>query len=319
MAHMIEQKDNIIYVGQRPWHGLGTPFAEPPTLDDAIVAANLTWNVKTEPLFTGANEKVDALVTRRSDDNAILGVVGPNYHPLQNKDAFQFFAPFIDSKEASIETAGSLSNGKRVWVLCKINRDPFVVKGDDAVEKFIMLSNSHDGTMAVRVGFTPVRIVCNNTLTMAHNSNASALLRVKHTKSLNQNLDKVREIMNLADQQFQATAEQYKVLASKEVNSKDLEKYVKLVFNQKAVQEGTIEDVNSRVLSKIVPLFEKGRGNDMASIKGTYWAAYNAVTEYLQYERGSSNESRFDSVWFGSAAQINKRALDVGLTMIQAA
>jgi phage/plasmid-like protein (TIGR03299 family) len=319
MAHEIQEKDNMIYVGERPWHGIGTPFIVPPTLDDAIVAAKLNWTVKTAPLFTAANEKVEALVTRRSDDNAILGVVGPNYHPLQNSDAFKFFEPFIDSKEAFIETAGSLNNGKRVWVLCKINRDPLVIKGDDTVEKFIMLSNSHDGTMAVRVGFTPIRVVCNNTLTAAHNSQASSLLRVKHTKSVNQNLEKVREIMNLANQQFEASAEQYRVLASREINSKDLEKYVKLVFNQKATEEKSLEEINSRVLNKIIPLFEKGRGNDMAEIKGTYWAAYNAVTEYLQYERGDSNESRFDSVWFGSGAQISKKALEVGLVMANVA
>src|SRR6185295_11897446 len=127
---------------------------------------------------------------------------------------------------AQIETAGSLRQGKRVWVLAKINRDPLVIKGNDVVEKYVLLSNSHDGTLAVRVGFTPIRVVCNNTLSMAINSEASKLIRIKHTKNVVSNLESVQEIMNLADQEFQATAEQYRMLTRKDINSKDLEKYI---------------------------------------------------------------------------------------------
>jgi len=89
-----------------------------------------------------------------------------------------------------------------------------------------------------------------------------------------------------------------------------------LVFSQRSIEKAaSIEEVKSKVLGSIIPLFEKGRGNDMAEIKGTYWAAYNAITEYLQYERGETNEGRMDQIWFGSSAQTSKRALDVGLTL----
>lgn len=317
MAHEVE---NMMYVGAKPWHGLGRAFEMPPTLEEAIVAAGLDWKVGLKKLqTTDTQENVPALATFRESDGRILGVVGTGYHPLQNKDAFEFFRPFIDSKEASIETAGSLRSGQRVFVLAKVNRDPMVIKGNDTVEKFILLSNSHDGTLAVRIGFTPIRVVCNNTLTLAHGDKASKLLRVKHTSGVVQNLDAIREIMNLANQEFESTAEQYRLLAGKQINSKDLEKYVKLVFSQKAIEKsGDIDEVKSKVLGSIIPLFEHGRGNDMKEIKGTYWAAYNAVTEYLQYERGETNEGRFDQLWFGSAAQVNKRALDVGLTLAAA-
>lgn len=231
MAHEVE---NIMYVGEAPWHKLGRKFEVPPSLEEALVAAGLNWTVSTEPLFSGSGEEVEALLTRRSSDKSILGVVGPNYTPLQNTEAFEFFRPFIDEKAAAIETAGSLRQGKRVWVLAKINRDPMVIKGSDVVEKYVLLSNSHDGTLAVRVGFTPVRVVCNNTLTMAINSEASKLIRIKHTKNVVSNLESVQEIMNLADSEFEATAEQYRLLTMKDINSKDLEKYVKLVFNTTA-------------------------------------------------------------------------------------
>ena len=316
MAHEVEQ---MFVVGAAPWHNLGRRFEVPPSLEEALVAAGLDWKVTTEPLFSGNKEQVEAKLTRRSSDNSILGVVGPSYVPLQNTEAFDFFKPFIDEKAAAIETAGSLRQGKRVWVLAKINRDPMVIKGNDIVEKYVLLSNSHDGTLAVRVGFTPVRVVCNNTLSMAINSEASKLIRIKHTKNVVSNLESVQDIMNLADSEFEATAQQYRMLTQRDINSKDLEKYVKLVFNTSAklLEAGGNTDQlsNKRILEQIIPLFEKGRGNDMTEIKGTMWAAYNAISEYLQYSRGSDNSNRMDNMWFGDSARINKKALETALIM----
>jgi phage/plasmid-like protein (TIGR03299 family) len=316
MAHEVEQ---MFVVGAAPWHNLGRKFEVPPSLEEALVAAGLDWKVTTEPLFSGSQEQVEAMLTRRSSDNSILGVVGPAYVPLQNTEAFDFFKPFIDEKAAVIETAGSLRQGKRVWVLAKINRDPLVIKGNDIVEKYVLLSNSHDGTLAVRVGFTPIRVVCNNTLSMAITSEASKLIRIKHTKNVAANLESVQEIMNLADSEFEATADQYRMLTRKDINSKDLEKYVKLVFNTTAKLlevGGNVESLNNkRILEQIVPLFEGGRGNNMTEIKGTMWAAYNAVNEYLQYERGTDNSNRMDNMWFGDSARLNKKALETALIL----
>lgn len=316
MSHNVEQ---MFVVGAAPWHNLGKVFQVPPSLEEAIVAAGLDWKVTTEPVFSGANERLDAQLTRRSSDNSILGVVGPNYVPLQNSEAFNFFKPFIEQKEAAIETAGSLKMGKRVWVLAKINKDPMVIKGNDTVEKYILLSNSHDGSLAVRVGFSSVRVVCSNTLAMAHDSKASKLIRVKHTKNVNENVENIREIMNVANAEFEASAEQYRMLASKQINSKDLEKYVKIVFNTTSrimEAEGNMDSINNkRIMDQVAPLFEKGRGNDMPEIKGTLWAAYNAVNEYLQYNRGDDEASRLDSLWFGQGAQLNKKALQTAVIM----
>lgn len=313
MAHEVEQ---MMYVGDVPWHKLGTRFEEPPSLEDAIVAAGLNWKVTTEPVFTGAGEELAALATRREDNNQILGVVGPKYTPLQNIEAFDFFRPFIDAGDASIETAGSLREGKRVFVLAKLKLDPMEIVKNDAVEKYVLLSNSHDGTLAIRVGFTPVRVVCANTMALAINSKASKLLRVRHTKNVVANLEQIQEVMNLANQEFEATADQFKLLASRDINSQDLEKYVKLVFNptKKIVETGLENVKNQRILNSVIPLFENGRGNDLPGVKGTYWAAYNAISEYLQYERGEE-KNRLDNMWFGVGAELNKKALDVAVQM----
>jgi phage/plasmid-like protein (TIGR03299 family) len=316
MAHEVEQ---MLYVGQTPWHGLGTRFIEAPTLEQAIVAAGLDWTVSTEPVFSQAGETLPALATRRSSDGRILGVVGPNYTPLQNLDAFKFFHPFLEMNEAQIETAGSLRMGQKVFVLAKLKLDPMEIVKGDAVEKYVLLSNSHDGTLAVRIGFTGVRVVCANTMAMAHNSNASKLIRVRHSKNVVSNLENIRETMNLANAEFEATAAQYRALASKEINQADLEKYVKLVFNTNkklAEAEGDVANLNNkRLMNAITPLFEKGRGNDLPGVRGTLWAAYNSIVEYAQYYRGEDAQVRLDSLWFGQGAAINKRALDVATMM----
>lgn len=322
MAHMIESNDNMFSVGQTPWHKLGRVLDNPPTIADGILAADLNWQVATKPLYDAFGEKMPALATYRVDTNETLGVVGEKYTPLQNLEAFNFFQPFLDQKQASLETAGSLDGNRKVWVLAKINRDPSVIVQGDEVDKYVLLSNSHDGTLAVRVGFTPIRVVCNNTLTLALNDKASQLLRVRHVGNVKGALDRIADVMNLADQQFEATADQYRLLASKQVNRADIEKYVKLVFATKTqlndIAMGKDSNAGTRVQEHIVRLFESGRGNNMPGVRGTAWALYNAATEYIQYERGSDESTRLNQLWFGAGATLNKKALETAVILAAA-
>jgi len=196
MSHCVEQ---MLSVGRAPWHSLGVKLDNPPTALEAIRLAGLDWQVTLEPLWTrgtlshdGQMQQAPVFATVRTSDRRILGVVGPQYRPLQNTEAFAFFEPFLDTGQASIETAGSLSGGKRVWVLAKLNRAPLEIAPGDDVEKFLLLSNNHDGTLAIRVGFTPIRVVCQNTLSMAHRSDASQLIRVRHSQHVRENLAAVQ-------------------------------------------------------------------------------------------------------------------------------
>lgn len=309
MAHQIEE---MMYVGATPWHNLGNRFIEAPkTLEEAMVAAGLNWTVSTQKMFLENGMQAPAMATVRDSDQSILGVVGMKYKPLQNKNAFDFFNPFIDSGAATIETAGSLMQGKRVWVQAKIKSDVDVVKGNDIIERYILLSNSHDGLMSVRAGFTPQRVVCQNTLTMAHHNGESQLIRIKHGQNVEQNVAAVSQIMNLANSSFETTLEQYRMLANKEINAKDLEKFVKLVFKLDEDKENS----GKRLMNNIIPLFEQGRGNDMAEIKGTYWAAYNSISEYLQYEKGTDSEVRLNNLWFGTSKTTLESALAIAVKM----
>jgi phage/plasmid-like protein (TIGR03299 family) len=313
MAHEVE---TMAFFQETPWHGLGTALHEDDLYDwpKTCEKAGLAWDVELVPLVTADTQaKVTHRAVRRTTDGRTLGVVGPRFFPLQNKDAFGWFQPFLDAREAALHTAGSLRNGSRIWVLAKLNRTPLVVAPGDEVEKFILLSHGHDGSLAVRVGFTPIRVVCRNTLSMAHGSDASKLIRLKHTKDVLENLANVREVMDLANAEFEATAKQYRRLARTGINQADLRRYVKLVFKVEEDQEGSTRLKN--IMEEIVGLAEAGRGNNLPSVSGSLWTAYNGVSEWLGYQRGNSQDNRLNSLWFGDGAGMNRRALEVALEM----
>lgn len=320
MAHMVEQMFSA--GGVVPWHKQGNVLEGAPSIKKGIMESGLDWLVGTKPLFTADGIEVPARATYREDTGAILGVVGNRYTPLQNIEAFEFYEPLVDSGLVTLETAGSLKNGKRIWVLGKINRDPLVIvpQADDVINQYILLSNSHDGVTAIRCGFTPVRVVCWNTLSWAHNlaadqeKAAGQLLRVRHTKNAKQALHEIRDVMDLASSTFSASAAQYKELAANDVNEADLKRYVRIIWGHNPDDE----DACKTILPKIEELVECGAGNDRDGVRGTWWGAYNGVTEYLSHQRGSSDEKRLDSLWFGSGLNMNRKALEVGLEMATA-
>lgn len=310
MAHLVE---SMMYVGETPWHRLGTQIPEDKkiSIKEAIVAAKLNWKVELRHIFTSSSEGVKSSILYhyavcRTSDNTFLGIVGPDYVPLQNEEALKWFQPFLDANEATLETAGSLKGGRNVWALAKIRDGNMDVGKQDPLAHYILLSNSHDGSVAVRVGFTPIRVVCNNTLTLAHDSEASKLLRVRHTSNLHENLELIKEIMNLARKEFNATVDQYRHLQRRGIDTKELEKYVRLVFS--LTNKGGKE-----LIPNIVYLFENGRGSKEAG--KTYWGAYNAVTEYLNYFRGKTQDNTLSSLWFGESSHINRQALNVALQL----
>lgn len=302
--------ESMFYTGAEPWHGLGEKLEEAPTISEAIDKSGLDWEVGVKDLVTKDGYDVPAKATYRKSDNSILGVVGPRYVPLQNKDAFEWFQPFVDAGECSLHTGGSLSNGQKVWALAQLNRDPSeIVKGDE-VQKFILLSNSHDGTTAIRVGYTPIRVVCVNTLAFAHQSGVSKLLRIRHTKSAAANLDGVRDIMDNINGQFEATAEQFRFLASRDFNQADVRRYVKTLLNVDKTHDEDLKTRTKNILDEILGTIE-GPKQSMQGVRGTWWAAYNGFNEYLNYTKGRNTNNRMESLWFGQNGSDNVRALNL--------
>lgn len=341
MSHAIE---TMAYVGAKPWHGLGTEVTEEAAQFDHqlfIEKAGLNWTADKRQLkrdkrtlaadgsYTVETVPANAWeVVRTSDESVLADSVGERYTVLQNKEAFAWFQPWLDAREAALHTGGALFSGSRIWALAKLNRDPMEIAIGDVVEKYVLLSHSHDGSLAIRVGFTPIRVVCHNTLSMAHSDTASKLIRLKHSKNVHQNLENLRNVMNLVNAEFEATAEQYRLLVNKSINQADLRKYVKRVFKIDAEdsviwtaaertkeQKEVVSERMKGIMDEVIELCEAGKGNNLPSVKGTYWSSYNGVTEYLSYVNGRNSDNRLNSLWFGANADMNKRALEIAVEM----
>lgn len=322
------------------WHGLGRTIpadqARQMSIGDFIQAAELNWSVVKVPLMVPDAESVPnddgtALAipggargkrvashfgVYRDSDWQQLGVVGRQYVPLQNEQAFHWFQPWLDAGQATMETAGSLYGGSVVWCMAKLSQDDDEIVPGDTLRRYILLSTSHDGSQATYAGFTDIRTVCANTLAMAQKSEASKILRTKHTKSQLASLELIRKTMDLANQEFVATADQFRKMARCAICRDDLVKYVKVVLE---VDEGTPEspkELSTRranIIDAIVSRHDTGYGSDIA--RNTVWGAYNSVAEWLSYERGRAGETRLKSLWFGDGAKINKRAVDLAIQL----
>lgn len=316
-----------LMVGESAWHKQGTVVPETDecrfNLDTCLELSGLDWQVDLARCFyvfgddaEHCDEVPATFVTVRTmADGSVepLGTVGSKYRPLQNRQAFEWFQPWLDTREVSIETAGSLEGGKSVWVLARILRDDIQVDSADRVAKYVMLSTRHDGLGATSCGFTPVRVVCSNTLQMAHSNHASKLLRVRHTDGQHESLSAIRETIDLIDREFVATGEQYKRMLSCKLSSSDLRRYVRLVND-------IGEDVPDKALSgrmrnrvnRIVKLATSGTGQGESL---TAWHAYNGFTQYLTHEAGSDADKRLRSNMEGAYARINRRAFDLAVEL----
>jgi phage/plasmid-like protein (TIGR03299 family) len=323
MPHNISQREGkaaVMVVGQPAWHRLGTVLDKPATAAQAIKAAHLDWDVIKQPLFAGEAEHYPVpgrYAVVRADDWAkkkasTLGIVGESYTPVQNREAFSFFDPIVGEKAAIYHTAGALGDGERVWVLAKLPDDIRVI-GDDITEKYLLLSNSHDGNSAVQIKFTPIRVVCQNTLTLALSEGPT--LRVPHTRDVQQRLRIAASMLNAVKVRYGELESTFQGMASVQVDGAMLQHYLRQVFPDprqrgdearylRAQEQARTDRAGSEYL------FEKGQGNELRRVAGTLWAAYNGVTEYIDYRRyAKATEGRqLEAIWFGDGYSAKARA-----------
>lgn len=329
MAHELQienGKASMMYVGEVPWHGLGTKLDGPATSAEAIRAAKLDWTVRKVPL-RAVEGKVklavpgfSALVPSHKwgkPQCPVLGVVGADYRPLQNVEAFGFFDAIVGMDAAIYHTAGALRDGRRIWILAKLP-DQIRVVGDDLTDKYLLLSNGHDGATAVHIRFTPVRVVCANTLAMALSDGRS--LRVLHRPDLHRRLDEARQLLGLINDRYKQIEVEFKAMAGIQLVEKQLESYLSQVFPDPADpdrHDPLYERLRERAgLDRTAAryFFESGKGNDALKVKGTLWAAYNGVTEYIDHSWGQFDDQqagrnqRLNSIWFGRGLQFKTKA-----------
>lgn len=311
MAHLFQSG---LFFGEDAWHGLGVTLPADSqarySIEDSIQIAGLNWEVETRPVFCDGRELSAHRAVVRKDTGEVFGVVGERYRPLQNREQFDWFAPFLESGECAFETCGALKGGALVWVLAKLQRADATVTADDKIRKYLLLTSSHDGSMSTSVGFCPIRVVCWNTLSAGLRDSRSSLLKVKHTASQKQALAAIRETVNLVDETFEATAAQYRQLVACGVSRDDIRKYVKLVLELED-DETKLSSRQRNILDNVVALALHGVGNDGR----TAWSAYNGVTQYLTHEYGRNADSRLRANWYGEAKRVNDRALTLALQL----
>lgn len=317
MAHGIEIRDgqaSMMYVGNVPWHGLGVRLDRPATAFEALRAARLDWVVDKKPLYPG-KERPGGIprwfaVVRRdlvgTESFPVLGIVGKGYRPLQNREAFEFLDPIVGEGAAAYHTAGALGHGERVWILAKLPATMRIV-GDDIAEKYLLLSNSHDGTSSVQIKFTPVRVVCQNTLAIALADGRG--LRVCHTRNLMRNLAAARYALGIIDAGFRGLEETFVAMTKVSMNPERLGEYLARVFpapGGPADGKGTRRVARDRAWSEY--FFDQGKGADLPGVRGTLWAAYNGVVELIDHRLlDQTAHRRLDSVWFGPGYQAKAR------------
>jgi phage/plasmid-like protein (TIGR03299 family) len=286
-------------------------------LEEAIVAAGMDWSVEAQTLTTPSGIVVPNKAIVRQDTGKVLGVVGQKYQIIQNEQAFGFFNNFLKTGQAVLESAGSIKDGKRIFIQAKIQRDPLTVQGDDSLESYILLGNAHDGSMALNIGFFPYRAYCANILSTQTVKASNKMLRFRHTPNIHENLDQIAAVMNLANAEFEATVEQFRFLArNSSINEEKLRNMVKIIFAgdnylEKEKEDGK-EAVN-QVVNSVVALYENGRGTE--DTPHSYWRAYNAVNEYLCHEKGAQDDVRLNSLVFGQSKTLDKRALDIAVKL----
>ncbi|MBD2772942.1 DUF932 domain-containing protein [Iningainema tapete] len=311
---MSHQFESGFFVAKAAWHGLGTVLDSPPTTAQAIVKAGLDWQVIEEPIVRLGEGTTEAAVCKkliRDRDRQLLGTVKHDYVPLQNSEAFQWFDPLINQGKVNLEAAGSLQQGKRIWVLARIENTEAAILPNDWVRPYLLLHNSHDGSTAVWIQFTPIRVVCWNTLSGAAANRFGDLWQKKaicipHSIDLQDQLARVQDLVDLTKREFQCSVEEYQAMANQELNSELLATYMGMVLR---TPNPTLHPDWHQLFAN----FESGIGN-----KGkTLWDAYNAVTEWLDHHRGTSLQERLESTWFGANARLRNRAHQVALNLIK--
>lgn len=321
MPHEI---DSMMYFGQTPWHGLGVKVDKPATAEEALNAAGLDWESIKVPVFAkhqrGETLIPDTFAMMRSDrmvgaDAAILGVVGSQYEPIQNRDAFRFFDPIVGEGAAVYHTAGSLGVGERVWILAKLP-DDIKVSGQDITEKYLLLYNSHDGSGAAQIKFTPIRVVCQNTLSMA--LKGEALIKLAHTRGISVRMSEVHSAVQFIKTTYQKIEDEFHKMASRSVDDLRLKEYVERVFPIKDIKDPKRTKKIEQFRREAIKLFKDGKGNTEDSVKGTLWAAYNGITEFADYRlvAGTRTQSaRVERLWFGDAAKVKEVAYDTAVEL----
>ena len=316
--HLVE---TMAYAGEKPWHGLGNRLAPQQSIDTWKQQAGMDWQIEQSEVhyISGSNHLgvINAFpaqkVLYRSDTKAPLAVVSKRFHVVQPGEILEFYRDLTAYNGFELETAGVLREGRKFWALAKTGQST-ALKGRDRVDGYLLLATACDGTLATTAQFTSVRVVCNNTLSIAL-ENSSSAIKVPHRSQFDP--DAVKRQLGITVSSWDGFVTRMKALVARPVDPDTVEGLLRRVLTY-AAPEGKTVVVNEQALATVRSLYEGGgRGALMPSSRGTAWGLLNGITEFIDYHRRArSDDHRRDAAWFGQGAQIKQRAWDEAMKLV---
>ena len=342
MAHQIEQ---IAYVGETPWHGLGNQLSPNQPLEVWAQQAGMDWRIESSNVsYMAQNERGQSIimpfeeqrVLYRSDTHAPLSVVSQRYQEVQPKEILEFYRDLTEQSGFELETAGVLKGGKKFWALARTGQST-ALKSKDVSNGYILLATACDGTLATTAQFTSIRVVCNNTLAIALRGQSSSAGVVKVPHSTKFDAEKVKQQLGISVRAWDEHMYEMKQLTQRKVSQQEAKAYFDAVFNNSTMsisdpEENIIQfyrnvaqqvqekkpEPNGRAMNKALEMFNgQGRGADLSSAKDTAYGLLCSITEFVDHERRAmSTDYRLDSAWFGAGAGVKQRGLEQALALI---
>lgn len=317
MAHNIEIRNgraSIAFAGETPWHKLGQKLDNAFDAETALREGGLDFTVQKVGLQTVDGTKLEnRFALRRTDTKDVLGVVTDFYQPLQNREAFSFFDGVFGKGKARYEVAGVLGKGEKVWLLAKLQGE-FTVGRNDLVGKWLLLTNGHDTCEPVRARFTPIRVVCQNTLNAALRGTESEV-RVQHIGNVQGKLEIAGKLMKQAGIYFDEVQAVFSGFLKHQLKGNAVRDYATRVIAGTEVKFEDLGKVTRGHVETVLELHETGRGHDIKAVRGSLWGAYNAVTEFVDHHR--TDDAGF--ILQGRGLEIKQRAFGIGQEMVLAA
>jgi len=302
--------------GDVPWHGLGVKVDGDLTPVQMLEAAGLDWTVSTQPCFTMLDDKrvrigKQALV--RSSDNAILDIISDDWVPMQNQDAFEFFNDFVAAGDMSMETAGSLKGGKIVWALAAVKESFELFGGKDKIDAYLHFTNPHSYGQSIDVRFTPIRVVCNNTLTLSLRTQSKNMVKVSHRREFDPEL--VKETLGVAKNKLQDYKAMAEFLTTKRYTNETIVDYFTRIFPVMSSKANPRKELSKSASSALSEVLHSQPGAELG--EGSFWQAFNTVTYMTDHLIGRSADTRLQSAWYGTNQGLKTKALELAMEMAE--
>ena len=320
MAHLISR---MAYVGQEPWHGLGNQLSPKQPIEVWQREAGMAWQIEAADVrYVVPGEGLgsvhcfkDNKVLYRSDSKAALSVVSKRFQVVQPREVLEFYRDLVEAGGYELETAGVLKKGRKFWALARTGHSA-CLKGRDRVNGYLLLATACDGTLATTAQFTSVRVVCNNTLSIALGDSSGAI-KVGHRSQFD--ADAVKRQLGIQVSSWDGFMARMKALAERKVTDAAAEAFFRKVLTYPTSNpEQQMIGLNERGLKAVQSLYNgNGKGAEMASASGTAWGLVNSITEYVDHHRRArSADHRLDAAWFGAGAAIKQKAWDEALKLV---